>query len=94
MSETAFRLDTIQPREEWRFELHLYSDTSGINRHAGMGLFLGTDIPDASQQNAVPIITYEGQMAGEAESRSDCHDLPYAHAIPGGCVVLGNPRPS
>ena len=94
MPETAFRLDSIQPREGWRCEQHLYANTSGINRHAGMGLFLGADIPDASQLNAVPITTYEGQMVGEEESRSDTHDFTYAHAIPDGRVVLGSPTAS
>ena len=46
MLETSFRLDTISPREEWRFEQHLYANTSGVNHHVGMGLYLGTDIPE------------------------------------------------
>ena len=91
MPETAFRLATIQPREEWRFEQHLYANTSGVNRHAGMGQFLGTEIPDASQQNSVPITTYLGQMVDDEEARSDTHDFTYAHAIPDGRVVLGDP---
>ena len=94
MPETAFRLDTIPPREEWRFEQHLYANTSGGYRHAGMGLYLGTDIPDASQYNAVPITTYECQIVGADESRTDDHDFTYAHTIPNGRVILGHPTTS
>ena len=94
MPETAFRLDSIQPRGDWRLESHLYANTSGVNRHAGMGLFLGANIDDASQLNAVPITTYVGQIVDDEESRSDRHDFTYAHAIPDGRVVLGDPTSS
>ena len=59
-----------------------------------MGLYLGTDIPDASQDNAVPITTYEGQTVSADESRSDDHDFTCAHTIPNGRVILGRTKTS
>ena len=94
LPETSFRRYTIPPRVDWSFEQHRYAKTSGVNHHAGMRLYLGTDIPDASQDNVVPITTYEGQIVGADESRPDDHDFTYAHTIPNGRVILGQPKTS
>ena len=87
--ETAFRLVSIPPHDDWGYEQHLLANTSGVSRHAGMGLYIGVDILDASPDNAFLLTTYEEQILGAVESRTDDNDFTYAHTIPEGRVVLG-----
>ena len=92
--ETARRLESLPRRPEWGYEQNLYTNRSGVHEQAGEGLYIDTDIQDASATNPVPITTYEGEVIDVDESRSDRYNFTYAHGIPGGTTVIGCPRRS
>ena len=77
--DTAYRLDSIPVRPEWGYEQHLYTNTPGVKRDAGDGVYIDTDIIDASYSNPVPITTYEEEVIDVDEARTD-----YLRPLPAG----------
>ena len=73
--DTAHRSESVPVRLEWEYKQHLYTNKSGVNRYAGAGLYIDTDILDASYSNPVPITTYEGEVLDEDATRTDSYDF-------------------
>ena len=89
--DTAYHLDSFPARPEWGYEQHRFTNTSGVNRYAGEGLYIDTDMLDASYSNPVPITTSEGEVLAVDAARTDRYDFTYAHSLSGGRALICKP---